>query len=75
MQWGDAMKDSKALSPWIKRFLLEHLTDERNLARNTQKSYRDAIRLLALFLAKWHRKPADQLAVADLSTDLLRQFL
>ena len=69
------MKDSKALSPWIKRFLLEHLTDERNLAQNTQKSYRDTIRLLALFLAKWHRKPADQLAVADLSADLLRQFL
>ena len=67
--------NSKALSPWIKRFLLEHLTDERNLARNTQKSYRDAIRLLVLFLAEWHRKPADQLAVADLSTDLLRQFL
>jgi hypothetical protein len=30
------MKNSSALGPWIRRFLLEYLVGERNLARNTQ---------------------------------------
>ncbi len=37
------------LGPWIRRFLLEHLVGERNLARNTQRSYRDTFCLLAPF--------------------------
>lgn len=32
-------------------FLLEHLVSERNLARNTQRSYRDALVLLFPFVA------------------------
>ena len=35
------MKDETLLGPWVRRFLLEHLVAERNLARNTQVSYRD----------------------------------
>ena len=37
------------LSPWVKRFILEYMITVRNLARNTQQSYRDiakAIRIL-----------------------------
>ena len=30
------MGDQALLGPWIRRFLLEHLVAERNLARNTQ---------------------------------------
>lgn len=40
------------LGPWVRRFLLEHLVNERNLARNTQKSYRDALCLLLPFVAR-----------------------
>jgi integrase/recombinase XerD len=34
---------SSILGPWIRRFLLEHLVGECNLARNTRLSYRDAL--------------------------------
>jgi site-specific recombinase XerD len=40
------MSDGTLLGPWVRRFLLEHLVAERNLARNTQHSYRDALTLL-----------------------------
>ena len=32
------MTDPALLGPWARRFLLEHLVGERNLARNTQHS-------------------------------------
>ena len=63
------------LSPWIRRFLLEHLIGERNLARNTQRSYRDALRQLLPFTARRARKRIDQLQVEDLSADRVRAFL
>jgi len=63
------------LAPWIKRFLLEYLPTDRNFARNTLHSYRDALRLLVIFAgAMLHRKP-DELLVEDLGTDLVRRFL
>jgi integrase/recombinase XerD len=40
------MRDTSLLGPWIRRFLMEHMVNERNLARNTQWSYRDTLRLL-----------------------------
>ena len=36
------MSESRTLGPWLRRFLAEHIVTERNLARNTQLSYRDA---------------------------------
>ena len=32
--------DGVPLGSWVRRFLLEHLVVERNLSRNTQRSYR-----------------------------------
>jgi integrase/recombinase XerD len=69
------MADNTILGPWIKRFLLEHLPGERNLARNTQRSYRDTIRLLVLFLAASQRKQVEVLVITDVSADRLREFL
>lgn len=69
------MVDNSILGSWIKRFLLEHLPSERNLARNTQRSYCDTIRLLVLFLASAQRKQVEALVIADLSADRLREFL
>jgi integrase/recombinase XerD len=63
------------LSPWIKRFLLEHLVSERNLARNTQRSYRDTLQQLLPFAARNARRKIDRLKVEDLSGERVRAFL
>jgi integrase/recombinase XerD len=69
------MTDQSALGPWVKRFLLEYLPGERNFTRNTQQSYRDALRLLIVFTAGSLRKKPDQLLVEDIRADLLRKFM
>jgi integrase/recombinase XerD len=65
----------ETLGPWIRRFLLEHVVAERNLARNTQHGYRDALRQLIPFVAKQSRKSIDRLHVVDISADRVRLFL
>jgi Phage integrase, N-terminal SAM-like domain len=55
------------LGTWIRRFLLEHLVAERNLAPNTQRSYRDTLVLLIPFVAKKAGKAVDHLSVVDMS--------
>ncbi len=69
------MRDATLLGPWVRRFLMEHLVSERNLARNTQRSYRDTLRLLLPAVAAEARTPLDRLVVTDLSADRVRQFL
>jgi len=69
------MSDKHTLGPWVRRFLMEHLPDERNLSRNTQQSYRDALRLLIVFAASRLHKNADKLLVADIDADIVRTFL
>lgn len=63
------------LGPWIRRFLLEHLVAERNLSLNTQKSYRDMLRLLLPFVASKSHKSIDRLTVEDLTPQRIRLFL
>ena len=63
------------LGPWIRRFLLEHLVAERNLSLNTQKSYRDMLKLLLPFMASKTHKSIDRLTVDDLSPQRIRLFL
>jgi len=63
------------IGPWVRRFLMEHLVGERNLTRNTQASYRDALVLLLPFVAEKVKKPVDQLLLDHLSSDLIRLFL
>lgn len=69
------MTATSLLGPWVRRFLLEHLVGERNLARNTQRTYRDSLRQLLPFAASQVRKPVDRLTVEDLSPELLKVFL
>lgn len=69
------MSDLTLLGVWVRRFLLEHLVHERNLARNTQRSYRDTLLLLLPFATEKLSKPVDRLTVVDLSADLVRAFL
>ena len=69
------MTDPSLLGPWVRRFLLEYLVGERNLARNTQQSYRDTLRLLLPFAARNVERPIDRLRVEDLTADRVRAFL
>lgn len=69
------MKDKSLLGPWIRRFLLEYLVGERNLARNTQISYRDTLTLLLPFASKRTGIAIDRMTVEDLSPTIVREFL
>jgi hypothetical protein len=59
------MSDPSLLGPWVRRFLLDHVVVERNLARSTQQSYRDALSLLIPFVARQSTIPPDRLDLED----------
>jgi integrase/recombinase XerD len=69
------MNNTTLLGPWVRRFLLEYIVKERNLAINTRSSYRDMLVLLLPYAAVHLKKPVDRLAVVDLSAELIRKFL
>ena len=69
------MVSAALMGPWIRRFLLEHLIGERNLARNTQLSYRDTMLFLMAFVAARICKTVDQLTIEHVSADCVRLFL
>lgn len=69
------MNDKNLIGPWIRRFLLEHLVTERNLARNTQASYRDTLTLLLPFASAHGCRGIDRMIVEDLTPAIVRQFL
>jgi integrase/recombinase XerD len=69
------MRDMTLLGPWIRRFLLEYLIDERNLSRNTQQGYRDTLCQVLPFVSDRIHKPVDRLTVVDVSAQLVRDFL
>ena len=69
------MSDIQTLGPWLRRFLCEHIVTERNLTRNTRNSYRDTFALLLPLLSGKLRKPVDRLAVRDLTSRRLLDFL
>ena len=69
------MSKVHTLGPWLRRFLAEHIVTERNLARNTQKSYRDTFALLLPFVSARIRKAVDRITVQDLTARRVREFL
>ena len=69
------MSNTDLLSPWVRRFLLEHLVTERNLAHNTQTSYRDALRQFLPFIARAAHRQIERLRVEDVSPARTRAFL
>lgn len=69
------MSDLVTLGPWLRRFLCEHIVTERNLARNTCKSYRDTFSLLLPFVSRKLHKPVDRLVARDLTSQHVMQFL
>ena len=69
------MTDTALAGPWVRRFLLEHLVEERNWARNTQRSYRDTLALLFPFAAETAGTPVDRLQIVQLTAERIRAFL
>jgi len=69
------MNDPTLLGPWVRRFLLDHLIVERNLSPQTQRSYRDTLRLLLPFVATQVHQPLDRLTVEQLNAERVCTFL
>lgn len=69
------MTESHPIGPYVRRFLLEYVVSDRCLSRNTQKSYRDTIRLLLQFLSQFYSCDATQLTVEQVTADAVRSFL
>jgi site-specific recombinase XerD len=69
------MADHHLLGPFVRRFLLEEVVADRNLTRNTQRSYRDTIRLLFGFIAERHATDPTCVTVEQVTAELVRAFL
>lgn len=69
------MADSHLLGPFIRRFLLEEVVADRNLTLNTQRSYRDSIRLLLRFMLDHHATDPTHVAVEHVTAAIVRSFL
>ncbi len=69
------MIDTTLLGSWVRRFLVEYLVMERNLAINTRASYRDMLVLLLPYASIHLKKSVDRMVVVDLTSGLIREFL
>ena len=69
------MTHEHLIGPFVRRFLLEELVADRNLSPNTQKSYRDTIRLLFGFVAERYATDPTRLTIEQLDAALVRSFL
>ena len=69
------MSQQHLIGPFVRRFLVEELSRDRNFSSNTLKSYRDAIRLLFRFLAERHATDPTRVTVEQVDDTLLRDFL
>ncbi|MBN1773662.1 MAG: site-specific integrase [Deltaproteobacteria bacterium] len=69
------MSDHHLLGRFVRRFLLEEVVGDRNLTVNTQRSYRDTIRVLLRYLAERHSADPAQLTAEQLTANVVREFL
>lgn len=63
------------IGPYLRRFLVQETLLDRNLSRNTQASYRDTFVLLLRFMEERRRISPERLAVEDVTTSAVREFL
>ncbi|MBO4228562.1 site-specific integrase [Bradyrhizobium neotropicale] len=69
------MSEHLLLAPLLESYFRRRLTKQRNATSATLASYRDALRMLILFVAaRLGKKPA-ALALEDLDRDLVLAFL
>ena len=69
------MPERHLLGPFVRHFLVEELIADRNLSRNTQMSYRDAIRLLFGFIAERYATEPTRVTVEQVDAVVIRAFL
>src|SRR3990172_3787159 len=69
------MPESHLLGPFVRCFLLEEVVADRNLTLNTQRSYRDSIRLLLRYLADHHATDPTRVTVEQVTAAVVRAFL
>ncbi len=69
------MNNNRMLGPWVQRFFEEYLVAERNVALNTWKSYLSTLKLFVPFLCAKLGKADYKLAVQDVTSELVLQFL
>ena len=69
------MPSKHLIGPYVQRFLLEHVTVDRNLSPNTQKSYRDCLLLLFEFVAEHHSTDPTRVTVQQVDASLVREYL
>jgi len=69
------MPDNHSLGPFVRRFLLEDVVADRNLTTNTQRSYRDSIRLLLRFMNEYHAISSTRVTVERVTPAIVRAFL
>jgi site-specific recombinase XerD len=69
------MSDRHLMGPFVRRFLLEEIVADRNLTPNTQKSYRDAIRLLFGFVSARYSTDPTRITVEQVDATVVRSFL
>ena len=70
-----AMSNNYLMGPFVRRFLIEELVADRNLSPNTQKSYRDTIRLLFNFVAEHYSIDPTRVTVERVDAAVIRAFL
>lgn len=69
------MTKSTTLGALLQRFLVNYLTQERNVSPHTQQSYRDTFILLLRFLANEATIDVDTLSFDHVSAEGIRRFL
>lgn len=69
------MPDGHLLGPFVRRFLIEDMLADRNLTINTQRSYRDSIRLLLRFMNDHHDRAPTRVTVEHVTPAIVRAFL
>ena len=69
------MPDSHLFGSFVRRFLLEEVVADRNLTINTQRSYRDSIRLLLRYMADHHAIDPTRGTVEQVTATIVRAFL
>ncbi len=69
------MANTHLIGPVVRHFLLEDVGVDRNLSVNTQRSYRDTLRLLFRFMAERYAIEPTQMTVEHLTVDVVKSFL
>ena len=63
------------LANLLSGFFLRYLADERGVSPNTTASYRDSVKLLLQYTATRLRRSVDRLAIEDLTSPFVLDFL